>query len=1203
MSVEDQKPMPEDSEQSKLEAIRARFRARSVAGVDAALQAVTERDQSPVNPDQDAPKDAAPSVDTSEQRASRRKGGANRSGRAKRTGKGVSTRQPKAAAPQVSQSKDPLLDKLTDLLSSPDAVTLAAPEPIVAATAGMDTMSDEDRMAAEWAAALAEVERQYGKIEPGQVWARKTEIRGEEVSETIHILEIRSDGIPVIKQKLNGEDNIYAILPNTVEELQALLRQGNYQLGAPASPDVSSVTPEPWTEERLWAQIPDGANFTIVSPDRKLKEGYRRERKTLFAFHGDVFLLELVNTDDILAKLNQADPWYIDVIESRATQPSGEQKELKGRDPKGYDDLRDGDIWVVRDADGKFVKGLRINATFGFASTGDFVNAESNVQEIDGKLVFPEKVESAEAAEAIRSRDWPREEFQQALRDGGYVLEVAGEQNTKASGTRVELPKFDDQIPRGPEASRQELVGPPTLNEALAKVEEVVAQTRKQLAEVEFEQKKQEGVLRGIRRVLGTLVGKDIDLGPQVTERRVEYQANLAQLLNLRIESLKRQKLEGKKLREEIAGLSREFEFEEGERLDDARYQIRLGEDAVTLKEKWHKVLEGAKRSENIYTPKDGYSEVTGQKEWYNKWALVWGSAKYAGEAVGRGLRVTGETYNKITKTRTGKVVTMAAGAAGAATLAFASGGAALGLAGVAMAAKRAAAGAGVALAAEEGMGIMARGYRGREATKNVESMLERLEARGVIGSDEGWDELLHTLSQRNIDGLVDRDLARRKWALRRKAIAMFGGTLMGTGAAAQLIGIGVQEAREAIGGSGAVERVAARLPGAAAAASAAEASASAPSGSAAASAAEASASATSGAPSAAAGKVEGALRTSYSRGIDEVLDRARAESLGKVLFETRTIASGDTIWKYATAAGKMAGLESTIDQQRFASLLRTALNEKLATMSPEAAKAAGFIPGPDGKFSADWIGANKQLDLSKVLSSADMNSIMEQVADTATPTGGAVAAVVEERATGVYDDGRVANVKDSLAWKDANYAPGEVANVVAQETVTPAKAVVETAVDAKATLMTEFQSFKKGDILSYIQRLPREEQAEIFRSMRRTVGDLFSTPETSIYSDSPQAQYLFTDHPEFAKVSMSRVLEDHQTLSSKAFYMYDRTTNPLHWTQMQEMGKFAEAVRKTLGKDLALPLKQESIDEYVLRVATIARATGKTIPGLRMVN
>lgn len=96
--------------------------------------------------------------------------------------------------------------------------------------------------------------------------------------------------------------------------------------------------------------------------------------------------------------------------------------------------------------------------------------------------------------------------------------------------------------------------------------------------------------------------------------------------------------------------------------------------------------------------------------------------------------------------------------------------------------------------------------------------------------------------------------------------------------------------------------------------------------------------------------------------------------------------------------------------------------------------------------------------------------------------------------------------------------------------------------------------------------------------------------------------QYLFTDHPEFAKVPVARVIEDHMKLKGGSVFFYDRQANPLHWTQMQEVAKFAESAAKVFGKEAALSGRRETTEEYVLRMLALAHASGKVIPGVSMV-
>ncbi|TXG75855.1 hypothetical protein E6Q11_06365 [Candidatus Dojkabacteria bacterium] len=1098
----------------------------------------------------------------------------------------------------------------------------------------------------------------YAEIVPGQAWQRQGSVNGKNVVEVISLLAIGSGGVPIIKRTLDGEDNLFAIHPNTIEELREELRQGQYQPDLSVNLSDKPEMPEQWTEERLLREVPQGE--FILKNSQGTMRFYRRQ--------GDEFLNrggKGVPLTDVLDKLRSG-RWKIEPATIQTESPASPDL-LKGRDPKGYDDLRDGDIWVVRDANGRFVKGLRVNTTFGFSSTGDFVNAETHVQEVDGKLVFPENIDSAEAAEAIQSRDWPRAEFQQALRNDGYVLEVVGEQNTEAR-SRVELPPTDNQTEPSFETPKPELEGPLPLDKALKQAEGAVNVARDDFVRLEAEQK---GAWLKLKNFFRGFAGSENEMSPEVSQKMEEYKRSLTQLLSLRVEAIKHSNLRGEALRQAIAGLVREFDFTEGEDLDKTRREARLGKNkAETLKEKWHKVLEGAKRSENIYTPKDSYSEVLVQKEWYDKWALLWGTAKLTGEvgvqgarALGTAAHQTGIQYNRLTDTEKKKVAMAVAGGTLAGVLVFSGGGAAAATAGLLLGLKRLGAAAGATVAVKGATDAWAQHRREQKTQTRTEDVLNELELtkadelKGFVNNPdlsntnpteatltpEKIRELENWLKQFTIDNVGERGAQRHMGRLWRNTVAgVAGGALAWTapGALAHAVDIAQESAS-----TGAVERVAARLPGAASAASAAEAAgapasaasmaehgASAPAGGAsavaqAASAAEATLPVTGGPgtlPSGGPGvptELPNALNQSpefYRSGLP--IDTAKLDG---VLGE-RAVARGDTIWKYALESGKAAGFDEK-GQARFAALLREKLVEKLSTIDPDVAKAAGFTPNADGVFTPDFIRAGDTLHLDKILTSNEMQELATQAQQATGATGEVVVtgksdifntsytSLAEAAKDAVKEYGTVPDLNKEYtnlvdAAKDAVRLYGEVGT----QSLAPSPGAVQEVVSAAEVsprdnllqLMEEKGLNKNAAskaLAEYLSDLTRSEQVKVFQGIRGTVRDLFDTPEISIYNNY-DANYDLSVHPELAQASVARVLADHGALSDRAFYMYDRTVNPLHWTQMQQVARFNENAVKALGRDMAKPLLNEGVSDYTRRIAILAHAKGITFPGLRVI-
>lgn len=1260
MSVEDPKPMSGDDAQSKLEAIRARFRARSAASVDAALQAVTGGDQAPVNPDQNVSKDIAPSVDTSKQRAPRRKGGATRSTRAKRTGKRVSAHSTTTVVSQTSESKDLLLDKLTDLLSDSDAGAPAVPEslPTKPATPEPITAAVSDVAPSPPTPDQAKGETDpYADIQPGQVWSREIETAGTKGTQTLTITELTDSGDVVVRETrtFQGATPWGNDYPTSLPLLRDKLKQENFLPGAPVSPDATPTPSEQWTEERLWRELPEG-EFVLQNNNGEPRY-YRRQGQELYNRLG-----KAVPLNDVLDKLKSG-RWHIMDLSVPPTERGGDV--LKGRDPKGYDELYEGDEWVLLGSDGKEKRRIVINLFqfINFPTTigthGKIVNVQDSAlpeMEIDAnsdiknlvrhKDISPNEMRATLEAQGYEiddvnknlppAHDVSIEELRRELREQGFVL-------SKAGGGRSEQPREGAPTPEvKPEKPEPE--GPTTLAEVQAKV----SQSRTAYVQLERIGEGEKSGWQRAKQVLGAFIGKEPPVSPEVSIAMEQYKRALTELFGLKIESIKHSDLKGEALRQAIASIVREFDFTEGEDLDEARRKARLGEGKTeTLTEKWHKVLEGAKQSENIYTLKDGYSEITGQKEWYNKWALLWGAAKLTGEAGVRGAMALGAAtyragiqYNRLTDTKAKKIAMAAAGAGLAGVLVFSGGGAAAAAAGVALAAKRFFAAAGAAAAVKGVADAWAQRSREQKAQESAEGVLRKLKLTQAdefkefvnnpdtsiahpteaVLSPEKIRELEDWFKQSTIDNVGKRGAKRRMGRLWRNTVAGVAGGALALAAPGALAHAG-EAAREAAGGSGAVGRVAERLQNVA----------SAPSPAAAASAAEASASAPSGAASAATGRVgvvggpgsgsliqeatedrgglrssglgeaahaessnvNQALRTSYSRGIDEVLDRAgRAESVGRALAETGTIARGDTIWKYGVEAAKTAGLDEA-GQKRFSGALTQALREKLSMMSPEEAAKYGFYPNRDGLLTPDYIRANDKLDLVGLLGQEKMAALMEQ-AETGRPSAASVGTVVEERATGVYGD-RPANMEDSVVWNKRDYAPGEMAETVGQGT--KSTAVVEAANDAKFNPALEAYDARVRNLTDPVLFLAENPD------MKLVLRGAAEKIHQEIFGLNPGEGGVPTEYDfalngdKLGKTQVSQVLRDLDRF--KLFDIgYDRNKNPLHMDQMKALAEFMRATEKAFGPEIATPKAGESITYYVGRMATAALRTGKTIRG-----
>ncbi len=698
-----------------------------------------------------------------------------------------------------------------------------------------------------------------------------------------------------------------------------------------------------------------------------------------------------------------------------------------------------------------------------------------------------------------------------------------------------------EEIEKGSEA----LVGPEPFNDQLIeKARAVVEETRGDFVRVETEQNV------GMERLKKyfPFLHKEGEINSEVRDCWLRYENALIALQSLEIERIKRSGLKDKELKQSIAGMIREYDFEEAERIDNAKRTVRLKEEKPLL-EKVKMLWEST-----LYNKFDGGN--LGGKKWRDLAGVMIGGTAIAGEALYRGARATGEAYNKVVSTKGGKVTMMAAGGVAFGTAVLFSGGAAASMAGIMLAAKKAAAGAGFAIAAEGFADKGAKVLRSRKANKKTEEFFdkvldERIEARmqyGEAGINPDADQDLLARLETYLKGEVNKEaygksVKRERNQLYRKTGAVMAGVLFGSSSFVHNIFSEAQAATPG-GSGGGMEKVAEAIEG----------------------------------------EIREMSRESLaipSEAVSASLEQTNNGDGSISLLQERVVASGDTIGKYMMESSKELGLDSEEEQRRFAALVREKINEKLATTDPGLAKTAGFVPNKDGVLTADFIRAGEKVDLGRILSGAEMKALAEQ-------TNGEIRVSTTPSVESLVTPSSTVLEQTEAVLKEAGV------------TVPPTSEVAPTETPSVSDAMAEF-GLGKNTVTEYIKALPQAEQVEVFRTMRSTMRNLFNTPEISIYGNYDM-NYDLKEHPELSKALMTQVLEDHKTLSSRAFYMYDRKLNPLHWTQMQELAKFSEGATKTLGKELAAPLKRESIEEYILRVALVAKQSGKSFPGLNVV-
>ena len=727
-------------------------------------------------------------------------------------------------------------------------------------------------------------------------------------------------------------------------------------------------------------------------------------------------------------------------------------------------------------------------------------------------------------------------------------------------------------------------------------------------------------------------IGFGSNLDEELADYETQYTEALFRFKNASLTRLQELNLPPETLRAEMATLIRELEFEEAERLYDERRHTRLEQISKPLSERldeiWDETIGKVKNGPDEYTPE----ELSAARKNYRGQAI-----SATGESLVQGLEKIGTLVNKFNKTKYGKYVLAASLAGvGAAALGVTGGGAIP----VALAMKRLLSGAGAAAALEAGMNTAVDKRRKNKKENFVEE--ERIQdlfkevEETRIGSELGG-----TLGEANLAAL-DKYLSeecipqiRRKADLRktfsksRKAGAILIGATVG----------------------GLVPRewlLEAKLPFSNAVAAAPEAKVRAPLAAASApetkipdkplSTTEPSAS------SNATGNIDGTKTVNVKNGAavggtesgSNGASRTRLENLAnqanqtgpalntsgtaetartttistpgpnhtvservltvngqlKELVSAHTVAPGDSIWKIATKSVEKLPDMDKRSSGRFAKLLELKLTEKLTVIDPKLAEAAGFTVDTNGRFTPHSIQAGAKLELGKLLTTDEMTKLLEEAKSNSPITlAGAHASVVEAPSPATE---RVTVVVPTEAERTA-LEEARVAKAV------PVVSNVERAEILASFSMENELSGPKGNVMRYVGTLPREEQEHLFRNFKRITHELFQTNEV-MGGETYSMQYDSTVHPEFYKTNVTGVLDDHKLLNKNPFTSYDRMSNPLHGSQMEEVVKFTKATMKAFGHSLATPRATESVQEYVLRMVAIADNQKVKIPGFRMV-
>ncbi|MFZ1627146.1 MAG: hypothetical protein WAT81_05085 [Candidatus Moraniibacteriota bacterium] len=702
------------------------------------------------------------------------------------------------------------------------------------------------------------------------------------------------------------------------------------------------------------------------------------------------------------------------------------------------------------------------------------------------------------------------------------------------------------------------------IEKRISTLREEVAETRAAFIAVE---ESQQSAWKNLTRIFRGLSHKASDDG-EVAKYQSWYDEKILALQNAELEKLKQSGLPIKELRPAMAALIREFEFDEAERIYDVRKEIRHSKTSQP-------VFERMKTLWNETAP-EGSASFSETNRALLK--LMLGSAALAGEATVQAVEKIGTANNKFSRKYGKYLITATVAGAGAVSLGVIAlpvgvGAASVGL----LALKRAIGGAGVAVTIEtvaESYAKKKREVRRNRVEADHETHFDAMEADELavnLGEKASVDfSKLETYLKEVSAKIRKGEGARRRNELLRKSGAAFAGAVLGSGAAVHLASeyiSGGSKAHaavaalqgqypEAVGSGPAVGNFDDRLP----------------------------------AETVPADKAAESLKD--SRAVPVSVETPGVAAPSKELLTLHEVKRGDSIWKLATKAVQDVPDMNERSSERFAKLVEVKLQTKLDASS-DLARAAGFTPDADGKFSPHHIQKGAKLELGKLFSADEMTKLIEEAkGDTPISVPSVAVPDVPSRETvspiptGMSETELAARETDHIAEKIPVSSADEKAAIVATFAESPTTELIK----------------PDGSVMKYVETLPRDEQEKLFRNFKRLSMGLFQTNEV-MGGEVYDMRYDPAVHPELAKTRLATVLADHKLLAKNPFTGYDRIKNPLHGSQMQEVMNFSRAAAKAFGESVAVPKNTESVQEYVLRMVAIARNQGVKIPGFRMLD
>lgn len=256
-------------------------------------------------------------------------------------------------------------------------------------------------------------------------------------------------------------------------------------------------------------------------------------------------------------------------------------------------------------------------------------------------------------------------------------------------------------------------------------------------------------------------------------------------------------------------------------------------------------------------------------------------------------------------------------------------------------------------------------------------------------------------------------------------------------------------------------------------------------------------------------------------------------------------------------------------DRVKAIQALENAIQDKLHGMSPEQLKDLGFPKG-----DIERIYAGDTIKFGQILSQDDVNRVLsgEHI------SGNGIARATAEQAASVTPEAAAPTPDpiEQMYQKDQQLELQQQAEAEAARTAELAKDM---------------------DLINSDARTYLAEHPEMIGKFNSQLGNIrMGIFQTGEIEGMTGIEYQYTlNGKALGGAEVGQVLRDYGKLNGNPFSSYDRSLNPLHYSQMKALEAFTKAAEKVLGP-LSYVKVGESVDEYTRRMMTIALRTGKDI-------